>query len=478
MNISIVIILVAYIAVTVAFAFVMAKHNRTTNDMLNAGGSLGVAVIVPLLLSEAIGGSGTVGSATEAMSSIGMAAVWTVWGVAIGYFAYRLFLSRFYHVLYTTRGVTCIPKAYGIRFDTKTRLLMLTVVSIVYFCFFSLQPVAAAAVIAPMFGVSRSTTIVVLGVLFVIISCVGGLKGLASANKMHSFVLIVGMAAVAIAAIRYAGGWNSIVEAVPENYMNPFHTGPRQVLTWIVTGMLAQLSSAILTTIVTTGKSYKDVKWGIDITCILLLIFAFFPVLIGIVGRAVMPDVDPATALYSVSARVSPIMGGIAVVAVLAAIFSSAPAFLLVVTNTFMQDVYHGFINPKATEKQSMLVSKVFTAVVGLVAVYMATRITSIFNETIKILQIRAVAAITLLVSLVWPRVDARAGFWSILCGGIVAAVWYFMDNPPFTSEPLIPSVIVGLLVLIVLTLMSREKVSKGYQTYMDLKEEYDKIEG
>ena len=74
--------------------------------------------------------------------------------------------------------------------------------------------------------------------------------------------------------------------------------------------------------------------------------------------------------------------------------------------------------------------------------------------------------------------VDARAAFWSILSGGSVAIVWYFMKNPPLTSEPLIPSVAVGLLVLVVLTLMSREKISAGYRTYMQLKEEYAKTEG
>ncbi len=477
MNTSIVIILVAYVAVTMLLSLAAAKRNKTTEDMFNASGSLGVAMIVPLLLSEAIGGSGTVGSATEAMSSIGMAAVWTVWGMAIGYFAYRVFLSKFYRVLYKTRAISCVPKAYGVRFDTKTRLLMLVVISVVYFCFFALQPVAAASVLAPMFGVSRSTTIVVLGVLFVIISCVGGLKGLASMNKMHSFVLMVGMGAVAIAAIRYAGGWDVVVEQLPENYVNPFNAGPRQVIVWIVTGMLAQLSSAVLTTIVASGKSYRDVKWGIDITCILLIIFAFLPVLIGIVGKAIMPDVDPATALYSVSARVSPIMGGIAVVAVLAAIFSSAPAFLLIVTNTFMQNIYQGFINPNASEKRSLLVSKIFTMVVGLVAVCLATQVTSIFNETIKILQIRAVAAMVLLLSLIWPRVNARAGFWSILCGGVVAAAWCFMKDPPFTPDPLFPSLVVGFIVLVVLTIMSKEKVSEGYRVYTELKEEYSKME-
>ena len=478
MNTTIVMILVGYVLVTMILALIMAKQNKTVKDLFNANGSLGVMLIVPLMLSEAIGGSGTVGSATEAMATIGMAAVWTVWGVAIGFFAYRILFGRFYRTLYITRGIMSIPGAYELRFDKKTKVVMLIVVCIVYICLFALQPVAAASVLAPMFGVSRSTTILVLGILFVIISCLGGLKGLASMNKLHSFVLIVGLAVVAICSIHYGGGWSNIVASLPEHYTSPFNPGPRQVIIWAVTGLLAQLSSAFLTTIISAGKSYKDVRLGIDITCLLLILFAFFPVIIGIVCRAVLPESDPATALYTMSAAVSPVIGGLAVVAVLAAIFSTAPAFLLIVTTTFIQDMFKSFIKPQASEKETLLVSKIFTLVVGILAVYMATKVTSIFNQTMKISQIRAVAAIVLLVSLVWPRVNARAAFWAILSGGGVAIVWYFMENPPLTSEPLIPSVTVGLLVLAVLTLLSKEKVSEGYRTYMQLKKEYAQTEG
>lgn len=476
MNTTIVIILVLYILITMLLALIVARQNKTAADLLTADGSLSVGLIIPLMLSEAIGGSGTVGSASEAMATIGMAGVWTVWGVAIGYMAYRFLFSKFYRTLYMTRGIISIPRAYELRFDKRTKVMMLIVVSIVYICFFALQPVAAAAVLAPMFGVSKSFMVMALGILFVVISALGGLKGVASMNKLHSFVLIVGLLIVSFSAVRYAGGWGVIVANVPENYLNPLNPGPEKVLIWAISGFLAQLSSAFLTTIVSAGKSYKDVRTGIDVTSLLLVIFAFFPVIIGIVGRAVMPEADPATALYTVSSSVSPIIGGLAVVGVLAAIFSSAPAFLLIVTTTFTEDLYRGFIKPKATEKETLLVSKIFTVAAGVIAVYMATQVTSIFNQTMKITQIRAVAAIVLLIALIWPRVNGRSAFWSILCGGAVAVAWYFMKEPPFTPDPLLPSVIVGILVLVVFTLMNKEKTSEGYSIYSKLKAEYEKM--
>ena len=68
MNTTIVMILIGYVLVTMLLALIVAKNNKTVRDMFNANGSLGVTLIVPLMLSEAIGGSGTVGSCTEAMA--------------------------------------------------------------------------------------------------------------------------------------------------------------------------------------------------------------------------------------------------------------------------------------------------------------------------------------------------------------------------------------------------------------------------
>ncbi len=471
-----IIIFIAYVLLSMFLALVVMKKNKTVHDMLVAKNGLSVILIVPLLMSEAVGGSGTVGSATEAMSTIGMAAVWTIWGIAIGYFCFRLFFGKFYRVLSVTRGIISVPSAYEARFDKRTKIVLLIVVCVVYACLFALQPVAAAAVLAPMFGVDRATMIIVLGILFIIIACLGGLKGMASMNRLHAFVMVVGLGIVAFSAVNYGGGWKAVLAELPENYMNPFNPGMGQVLVWVLSGLLSQMSSAVIATVIIGGKTYNDVKHGVNITCVLLFIFALFPVIIGIAAKAVMPDIDPATALYSMSAQVSPVIGGIAVVAVLAAIFSTAPALLLIVTTTVIQDLYKSFVKPTATDKETMAMSRIVTVVVGLLAVFMATKTTSIFKQTVQIFQIRAIAAVVLLLSLAWPRVDSRAGFWGILSGGTVAVVWYFMENPPLVSDPLIPSLIVGVIVTLVLTLCSKKKVSDGYQYYLELQEEYKSL--
>jgi len=70
-------------------------------------------------------------------------------------------------------------------------------------------------------------------------------------------------------------------------------------------------------------------------------------------------------------------------------------------------------------------------------------------------------------VALAWPRVTKDAAFYSMLAGGIVAAFWHFAGNP-FGVQPLWPGAGVCLLILIPMTLLSKEKVSPGYRMYLE----------
>lgn len=56
-----------------------------------------------------------------------------------------------------------------------------------------------------------------------------------------------------------------------------------------------------------------------------------------------------------------------------------------------------------------------------------------------------------------------------MLCGGAVAAVWFFAGSP-FSVAPLWPGAAVCLAVLIPLTLANRDKVSDGYAKYSEAK--------
>ena len=61
----------------------------------------------------------------------------------------------------------------------------------------------------------------------------------------------------------------------------------------------------------------------------------------------------------------------------------------------------------------------------------------------------------------------SEVNWLSMLGGGVVAMAWFF-GGKPFDIEPLWPAAIVCLVILIPMTLMSKEKVSPGYLRYQE----------
>jgi SSS family solute:Na+ symporter len=113
-----------------------------------------------------------------------------------------------------------LAEGYEFRFDKRTKVVMLIIVALVYTILFALQPVAAAGILAPMFGVDRGLMLAIVGTLFIIIAVTGGLKGLAWVNVIHSFVMYLGLFIVAVAAVTMIGGMEAVKIAAPSEYLS------------------------------------------------------------------------------------------------------------------------------------------------------------------------------------------------------------------------------------------------------------------
>lgn len=468
-------IMFAYLAVTLSIGFYMLRKNKTVQDMFIAKSGLPLLLVIPLIFGEVLGGAGTVGNCAEA-TRMGMSAVWATWGLALGCIAYALLFSKYFRVAGATRGVMSLAEGYEIMFGKKTKVVMLIIVALVYSILFALQPVAATAILAPMFGIDKGIMLVIVGALFIMIAASGGLKGLAWVNVIHSFVMYLGMFIVAMAVISMAGGIGSIKLAAPTEYFSLFNPSTLTVVIWILGTILSQMNSALMVNVTLGGKTLKAANRGIIIGALLLLPFALFPAIIGVVAHVVSPDIVANNALYVLSEGISPWLGGLASMAVIAAIFSTAPALLLVVSTTLTQDLFKGFIKPKASDKEMIIFARICIVVVGLLAVYFGSKTSSIFSSMLGAFQIRSIAGIVLLFALAWPRVNAKAGFWSILSGGSVAAFWFFTGKP-LGIEPLLPAALVGIAILLIFTWLSKEPVSKGYAAYQEMLDEYKQME-
>jgi Na+/proline symporter len=165
-------------------------------------------------------------------------------------------------------------------------------------------------------------------------------------------------------------------------------------------------------------------------------------------------------------------LGCLFMVTVVAIIISTADSFLLVPATTFMKDVYLNFINPKASEKRIIFLSRVLVIVFGIIA-WIVSRLfaesTGFFEKALYAFTIYG-ASITpsLVAALVWPRATRAGSITSILAGVIVAIVWseanFIQESLPAAISDLdavLPAITLSVLLLIVVSLLTQKKTTQ-----------------
>jgi len=466
------IMVIAYLVITVAIsAVVLARQKKkaaqNASSFMAAKSELGIILIIPLMFSEMIAGAGTVGVAQSGFTT-GFSAVWTNWGMVVGCILVVLLVAKFYRVMSTERGVISVPEAYKHMFDARTRIVLLIVVIMVYGILYSTQPVAAANIIGPMIGVDTTLMAWIITALFILVTVAGGMKGIAWMNVLHAAIMYVAMVAVCIQCVRGAGGMEMLHATLPESYFSFAKPDAGTVTANAIGTGISFLAAATTVSVIFGAKNLKTAKIGVSIAAILVIPFALFVALIGMAAKVAMPDIASTGALYAMANSLGDMWGGIASMAIIAAIWSTAPALLMVISTTLTRDLF-GVIKPNATHAQTMAFSRIGIVVIGVVFTIFGLNASSILGQMNGAFQIRSVAGIVLLFALFWPRVSKNAAFWSMLIGGIVAAVWHFAGLAAITGlSPLWPAAAVTILIIVPMTLASKEKVSPGYRQYQE----------
>ena len=461
-----------YILLTALVSFYFAKRAKAnTESFYTANRSMPIIVVAALLFSEIVAGAGTIGVAGNGFSGGLSSAVWANWGLGLGCFLIPFTVSKFYRSMAAKYHAMTIPECYAAMFGQKVRVVMIIVVALAYLIFFSLQAPAAASILAPMLGLDQTLVAWCITALFVLVTIFGGMVGVSWIGVVHTGVMIVGMGIVTVMSISKAGGMGSLRMELPANYFSVVGDDWMTVVASALGSAISFLASSNVTNALFGAKNRRSANGGMFIAGILTIPFALMPAMIGICAKATMPGISASNALYRMADSIGPVYSGLVSMAIIAAIWSTAPSLLMVISGTFTKDFYRVVIKPDATEKQQMRFSYVVIVIAGVLGTWLGLGAKSILNQMLGAFQIRSIVGIVLLAALVWPRVNSRSAFWSMLLGGLTAAVWFFAGSP-FGAAPLWPGALVCLVVLVPLTLMSKQKISDGYQKYLDAQKE------
>ena len=181
---------------------------------------------------------------------------------------------------------------------------------------------------------------------------------------------------------------------------------------------------------------------------------------VGLAGFAFVsePLVGGATEtvfLVLVQALFHPLVSGVLLAAVLAAIMSTADSQLLVSSSVLAEDFYRALLRPGADDRELMRVARLAVALVAAVALWLAMEPGRLVLELVAYAWAGFGAAFgpVVILSLYWRRMNRMGALLGMIGGGVTVVVWGSLEGGLFELYEIVPGCLVATAAAVVASL-------------------------
>src|SRR6185503_471445 len=232
----------------------------------------------------------------------------------------------------------------------------------------------------------------------------------------------------------------------PQFFDNVLHSsGPGSGWMYLVLTAPSFLISPGLIQKAYSARSESALKLGIGLNALVLMSFAFVPVIFGMAARGVLPsvtspnDVLPAFLMTALPAW----LGALALSAVFSTEVDTCDTILFMLSTSISKDVYKRHFNPAASDAQLLRVARMSAAAGGAAGVVLSLLVGTVLGAVQVFYQVMVVTFFVPIVGGLYVRpMTSRAAGVSIVAGllGLLAA--WLIVTPSFRwADP----VLVGL---------------------------------
>lgn len=472
------IIIISYFAISLLVGFVMSRGTNTSSKF--HGTQLGIAAIVCASAGEWLGGTATTG-VSEYGFLFGLSGAWYTIANGLGV----LFLGLFFAKLYRSIGKMTIPGIIEHIFGKKAQIISSLILVFVMLAVGVSQVIAAGKFGQALLGIDFKITATIFTLIFISYTLFGGMKAVSSTNTMHLFVMYGGVIVAVIILIQKVGGWDGFVSGVHDvekasggNYLSMTSIGFPKISSWVIASLLGACTAQAGIQPVLGSKDIPTAKKACIYTAIVTAPFGLFTAAIGLIARVLSNQgllfdatgnvlTDGKLALTSIMLDLPPIVGGLVLAAELAAILSTASPIILAAGTLLTKDFYQVKIKPDADDRDVLRVSKITTAVSGLICCAGAIALVennNVLDLVYSAYSIRGALFIALIFGFFWKKATSKGACISMIITTVVAVCWVgaklLFGHYPITSwfTETYAAVIAAAISMIISSLIFKEE--------------------
>jgi solute:Na+ symporter, SSS family len=418
-------LLIVYSVAIVALGLWTARLVRGSGDFFVAGRRLGPGLIFTSMIAANIGAGSTVGAAGLAYRD-GLSAWWWVGSAGIGSFVFafwvapRLWRLAAEHDFYTTGDYL------EFRYGVVVRCTAAALVGLGTLALLAGQLIAGAAILNVLTGIPRWAGALIGGAIMTVYFTAGGLLGSAHVNRLQLVVMMSGFAVALPLALGSVGGTGALAgDGVPPWFFDmTYSAGPGSGWTLLILLAPAFIISPGLIQKSWGGRDERAVRVGIALNAVVLLLFAFAPVLLGMVARVALPRIaDPNAVLPTVLHEQLPTwLGALALAAVFSTEVDTCDAILFMLATSATQDLYKRFLVPHATDRQLLRTARMTAVAGGAIGVVLAIVLQTVIQALTIFYSLLVVTLFVPILGGLYLRGARAADALAAIAGGVAAS--------------------------------------------------------
>ncbi len=473
------IIFVLTLSLPVLIGFITMKRTKNQSDFFVGGRAMDKFVVALSAVSS--GRSAWLVLGVSGMAYVrGVGAVWAVAGYILAELFQFIYVGRKLRAQTETLGSITLLDYFESRYRDRGHLIRITgavIIAIFLTAYVAAQFNAGAKALNAALNIPVLPALVISTVLILVYMMSGGYIAVAYNDVVRAVIMLIGLVIFPIYGLVRIGGFKQLMEILAG--LNPALIDPFSLAVGVIIGFLGiGLGSPGQPHIVVRYMSIDDpgkLRFAAVIGTFWNVIMAWGAVFIGLLGRVIIPAVDtlpgkdPETIYLALSSHYfGPVLYGLLVGGIFAAILSTADSQLLVVASTFVRDIYEKIIKKDTTldEARKLRLSRwvvLFSGILALILAYFA-------KQYIFWLVLFAWAGLgasfgpTLILSLYWKGTTKYGIVAGMVTGTLITIVWKLWLKVPTGIYELIPAFFGSALMVFFVSLLTKEEVQPASQ--------------
>jgi sodium/proline symporter len=458
--------IVVYMGICLVLGFV--AYRRTTNlaDFILGGRSLGSWVTA--LSAQASDMSGWLLMGLPGLAYLaGANSIWLVLGLIVGtYLNWKFIAARLRTRTEQLGNSLTMPDYFERRFADRTRVLrtLTAFFILVFFTFYTSSGfVATGRLFESLFGMHYHDAMFWGSVVMLAYTFFGGFLAVSWSDVLQGTLMFLALALVAVMGVAVTGGFGDMTAALEARnpaLLDPFvgedgrAIGTIGILSLLAWGLGYPGQPHILARFMAI-RSAEEMPTARRVAMGWVIVVLIAAIVVGLAGILVvdppLAGTDSEKVFIVMSTRfLHPVLAGVCMSGILAAIMSTASAQLLVASSAFAEDFYKGLFRRDPGRAELLWVGRGAVLAIAGLAYVLA------LNPDNKVLDLVAWAwagfgaafGPAIVLSLYWNDMTRNGALAGILVGGLTVILWKQGSGGIFALYEMVPGVVLSALAI------------------------------